>query len=288
MTSHSDDAGLDAARPLADVRVVTIALNVPGPVTVERLVRYGAAVTTVLPPSGDPLEQYCPPWFADLHRGQQVTTLDLKSEVGRARMADLLDEADLLVTSSRASALRRLSVDFATLHERHPRLCQIDIVGHPGEGADIAGHDLTYQATEGLIRPPAMPTTLVADMFGAERAVSEALVALRVRDATGAGCRREVALSDAAHDAARPVAYGMTSAGGPLDGALPAYGIYAAQDGWIALAALEPHFERRARELLDVDGTAEAYAAVFATRPVADWQVWAAEHDVPLAPIHQG
>ena len=44
-----------------------------------------------------------------------------------------------------------MKVDFATLHERHPRLCQIDIVGYPGEAAEIPGHDLTYLGYAGLL-----------------------------------------------------------------------------------------------------------------------------------------
>lgn len=276
------------SNPLADVTVVSMALNVPGPVAVARLQQLGASVTTVLPPAGDPLEEYSPQWFADLHRGQQVTTLDLKSEQGRQRLDDLLAEADLFVTSSRASALRRLGVDFEALSVRHPRLCQIDIVGHAGPDADIAGHDLTYAAREGLLRPPTMPATLVADLSGAERAVSEALVALRLRDVDGVGVRREVALADTAHDFAAPATYGLTAPGGRLGGGTPGYALYAAADGWVALAALESHFLVRACELLGVDGSAEAFAAVFATRTCAEWERWASEHDVPLARVSGG
>ncbi|MDO5627000.1 MAG: CoA transferase [Mobilicoccus sp.] len=275
----------EQAAPLADVTVVTMALNVPGPVAASRLQTLGASVTTVLPPAGDPLEQYSPAWFADLHRGQQVTTLDLKSEGGRERLDELLAAADVFLTSSRASALRRLGVDFATLHERHPRLCQVDIVGHGGADADIAGHDLTYVATEGLLRPPTMPSTLVADLSGAERAVSEALVALRVRDATGQGLRSEVALADTAHDFAAPSRYGLTAPGGILGGGTPGYAVYAAGDGWVALAALEPHFLARTVAALGVEPTHEDFARVFATRTVADWQEWASDNDIPLAPI---
>lgn len=273
------------AQPLAGVRVVTVALNVPGPVAVARLQAMGASVTTVLPPHGDPLQEYSQAWFDDLHRGQDVRTLNLKDEVDRGRLTELLDSADVFVTSSRPSALRRLGIDFATLHQAHPRLCQIDIVGHPGEQADIAGHDLTYEAVEGLVRPPSLPSTFVADLSGAERAVSETLAALLVRASTGHGCRREIALSDTAHDFAAPARYGLTAPDAFLGGGNPSYSVYEAADGWIALAALEPHFLRRTLELLDVDGSAPAYAAVFATRPTAEWEAWATEHDVPLAAV---
>jgi hypothetical protein len=36
----------------------------------------------------------------------------------------------------------------------------------------LTGHDLTYQASVGLVAPPAMPLTLLADMAGAQTTVS--------------------------------------------------------------------------------------------------------------------
>ena len=285
MTESPTPAPISEDAPLAGVRVVSVALNVPGPVAARRLQDLGAQVTTVLPPHGDPLEEYSRAWFTELHRGQEVCTLDLKAEEPRRRLDDLLAEADVLLTSSRPSALRRLGIDFATLHARHPRLVQIDVVGHPGAAADVAGHDLTYEAVEGLLRPPSLPTTFVADLSGAERAVSETLVALRLRDATGQGCRREIALSDTAHDFAAPARYGLTAPDAFLGGGNPSYSIYAAADGWVALAALEPHFLRRTLQELGVDGSAEAYAAAFATRPAAEWETWANEHDIPLVAV---
>ena len=129
---------------------------------------------------------------------------------------------------------------------RHTQVCQVDIVGHPGEGAEIAGHDLTYQAG---CRPRCadgrLPTTTVVDLAGAERAAGEACAALVERARTGRGSRREVALSDLAHAMARPVAHGLTVPGGLLGGGLPVYDVYAASRGHVALAALEPHFTAR-------------------------------------------
>lgn len=62
------------------------------------------------------------------------------------------------------------------------------------------GHDLTYQATHGTLQPPTMPTVPVADMLGAERAVSEALAALIATAKSGTGQVRRVVLEEAATD----------------------------------------------------------------------------------------
>lgn len=274
--------------PLEGVRVLSIAINLPGPAAVARLASQGATVTTVLPPSGDPMEHYAKAYFDELHEGQAVERVDLKSEDGRARLEDLLAETDVFLTSSRPSALARLGLDHATVSGRHTHVCQVDIVGHPGEGAEVAGHDLTYQAGAGLVRDGRMPATTVVDLAGAERAAAEASAALVERARTGRGSRREVALSDLAEVMARPVVHGLTVPGGLLGGGLPVYDVYAASQGHVALAALEPHFTTRLLEALEIapdDLSRERLAAVFAGRTAADWQQWADERDIPLAAV---
>lgn len=274
--------------PLTGVTVLSIAINLPGPAAVARLAGQGASVITVLPPSGDPMEQFAKPYYDELHVGQEVRRVDLKSEAGRAEVDELLCATDVFVTSSRPSALRRLGLDFASVHERHPQVCQVDIVGYPGEQAETAGHDLTYQAGTGLLGEGSMPTTLVVDLAGSERAAAEASAALVARARVGDGVRREVPLSDLAHTMSRPLAHGLTAPGALLGGGLPVYGIYDTADGQVALAALEPHFTAQlldALRLVPEDLTRERLAEVFAERTAGEWSTWAAEHDIPLTPI---
>lgn len=274
--------------PLEGVRVLSIAINLPGPAAAARLAAQGAMVTTVLPPGGDPLEHHAPRYFEALHAGQEIERIDLKDQAGRARLEGLLAEADVFVTSSRPAALVRLALDHASVSGRHTHVCQIDIVGHPGEQAELAGHDLTYQAGAGLVRDGRLPATLVVDLAGAERAAGEAAAALVQRARTGRGCRREVALSDVADTMAGPATHGLTSSGGLLGGGLPAYEVYAAGRGHVALAALEPHFTARLLTALGIapeDLTRERLAEVFAGRSAEEWQRWADERDIPLAAV---
>ncbi|KGN40135.1 CoA transferase [Knoellia aerolata] len=274
--------------PLAGVRVVSVAVNLPGPAAVARLTSLGADVTSVLPPAGDPLQEFAGAYFDELHAGQEVLRLDLKDPVGRARLEELLADADVLVTSSRPSALRRLGLDHENVRIRHTGVCQVDIVGHPGEGAEVPGHDLTYQAGAGLIPDGRMPATTVVDLAAAERAAGEAAAALVERARTGRGSRREVALSDVADALARPLAHGLTGAHGLLGGSLPVYAVYAAADGHVALAALEAHFAQRlltALEIGEEDLTGEHLARVFAARSATEWQRWARERDIPLVAV---
>lgn len=280
--------------PLHNVHVVTIAPNVPGPVAADRLAELGARVTTVLPPTGDPVQLIAPDLFDFLHRGQEVRTLDLKDEAARQEMEALLADADLLLTSHRPNALRRLGLDFSAVADRHPQLSQIDIIGHPGDHADLAGHDLTYQALNGLIAPGQMPTTLIADMATAERAVTAALAVLRVKDRDGVGAHMEVAISEAARTAAIPLNHGLTARDGPLGGGYPLYAVYPAAEGDVALAALEPQFRERTLRLLEIEAEADdlpqlaaELATKFACRSADHWEAWGQENDLPIAALRE-
>ena len=95
---------------LAGLRVVTTALNLPGPAACARLRELGATVEKVEPPAGDPMHAYHPAWYERLHDSIRVHRLDLKEEAGRTAMQALLREADLLVTAQRPSALARLGL----------------------------------------------------------------------------------------------------------------------------------------------------------------------------------
>jgi len=217
--------------PLAGLKVVSIALNLPGPAACFRLMEMGVQLAKIEPATGDPLETYCAPWYQALHAGARVHRLDLKSEAGKAQALALLAEADLLVTAQRPAALARLGLDRESLHARLPRLCQVAIVGHAAPNQHLAGHDLTYQASAGLLSPPAVPATLYADMAGAERAVSAALALIVHRSRSGEGGFSEVALADAADWLALPRKHGLTLPGGHIGGGYAGYNLYLAKRG---------------------------------------------------------
>ncbi|HSS26752.1 MAG TPA: CoA transferase, partial [Usitatibacter sp.] len=272
---------------LHGLRVVTIALNLPGPAACARLRDLGAAVAKIEPPSGDPFEQFCPAWYQRLHEGMEVGRLDLKGDIGRKAMARRLEEADLLVTAQRPAALERLGLSPEAL-ARFPKLCHVAITGHAPPDDAIAGHDLTYMAEAGLVAPPALPGTLFADMAGAERAVSTALALLLSRERGGTQRRAVSALADAAHALAGPRREGLTRPGALLGGGFAGYNLYAAKRGWVALAALEPHFAERLRQhfaLAKLD--AASLAELFAGHDAAYWHEWAREHDMPLAALDE-
>ncbi len=263
---------------LLGVRILTMAQNVPGPVAVARLVAEGATAVKVEPPAGDPLASMSASWYEDLHAGVTVQRVDLKSAAGAAAMREWLTRADVFMSSHRPSSLARLGLDAVTLRETVPALRCLNIVGdtrHP----EHAGHDLTYQARAGLVRAR-LPETLLADLVGAERAYAAAILLLR----EPAGSYREVGLFDALSALSAPIRHGLTVPGGLLGGGLPAYGVYDAREGRVAVAALEPHFRRRLYEALGlVEGS--PLAGALRARTAKEWEQWATEHDIPLVAV---
>lgn len=263
------------ARPLDDVTVVTLAVNLPGPLAAARLVELGAKVIKVEPPTGDPLAAIAPDWYASLAAGQHVLTLDLKSAAGRAELDQLLPGADLMLTSLRPSANQRLGLPASA--EKHG-LAYVEIVGSVDD-PEQAGHDLTYQAAFGTVIPPAMPTLPIADLVGAERTTSTALAMLRARE-RDLPAHARVALEDAARWAG--AALQLSGPGAVLSGVLPRYNLYRCAQGWVAVGALEPHFAARLAEQVAPD---ERLTEVFATRTADEWEAFGAEHDIPIVAV---
>jgi crotonobetainyl-CoA:carnitine CoA-transferase CaiB-like acyl-CoA transferase len=270
-------------KPLEGIRVVSIALNLPGPAAARRLVAMGAVVIKVEPPGGDPMGAYHPEWYSALSAGQEVRRIDLKGDPGRQALDATLASADVLLTSSRISALRRLGLDWEAVHHRHPGLSQVAITGYPGEQSDRTGHDLTYIAAEGLVAPPELPRTLMADLAGAERAVSATLALLLARERGGGPGFAEVALAEVARDLAEPLRVGVTKPGALLGGGFPGYALYRASDGWIAVAALEAHFLGALEQ--EVGVTADEMAAAFAQHPMRHWERRGIELDIPMVAV---
>ena len=239
-------------QPLKGVRVLSLSLNLPGPAALMRCQQMGASCVKLEPPapegsapgaSGDPMGLYNRAAFDVLHRGVRLLVADLKTEKGQKALQRELAKADILLTSFRPSALKKLGLEWKVLHKRYPTLSQVAIVGAPGSRAEEPGHDLTYLAENDLLSGLELPATLYADMGGSLMA-SEAVLQAVLMQKRGKSCYLEVALSSAAAYLALPRNWGLTQAGAAVGGGHAGYRVYACQDGRVALAALEPHFAR--------------------------------------------
>ena len=237
---------------LKGVRVLSLSLNLPGPAALMRCQQMGASCVKLEPPapagsapgaSGDPMGLYNRIAFDVLHRGVRLVVADLKTEKGQKALQRELAKADILLTSFRPSALKKLGLEWKVLHKRYPTLSQVAIVGAPGSRAEEPGHDLTYLAENDLLSGLELPATLYADMGGSLMA-SEAVLQAVLMQKRGKSCYLEVALSSAAAYLALPRNWGLTQAGAAVGGGHAGYRVYACKDGRVAIAALEPHFAR--------------------------------------------
>jgi crotonobetainyl-CoA:carnitine CoA-transferase CaiB-like acyl-CoA transferase len=242
---------MDQARDvLKGVRILSLALNLPGPAALMRCRPLGATCVKLEPPSGDPMGHYNKAAYAQLHESVKVMAADLKTEAGQEVLHRQLAKTDVLMTSFRPSALEKLGLGWRTLHSAYPSLCHVAIVGAPGDRAEEPGHDLTYLADNGLVPGLELPATLYADMSGSLMASEAVLKAALIQGeryaASGEthprGVFIEVALSDAAAYLALPRRWGLTQPSGSVGGAHAGYRVYACKDGRVAVAALEPHF----------------------------------------------
>ena len=297
------------SKPLTGVRLLSLALNLPGPAALMRCQAMGASCYKMEPPapqgsdSGDPMRQYCPSAYTALHAGVNVSVADLKTTAGQQALHQLLADTDVLLTSFRPAALHKLGLGWAALQAQYPRLSQVAIVGAPGARANEAGHDLTYLAEQGLITGLELPATLYADMGGSllvSEAILQAVLVQRLRlDAPG--CYQEVALSDAAGYLALPRTWGLTQPGprAAVGGAHAGYRVYPCADGRVAVAALEPHFAVALCRVVGLPmeqmASAEAVTALmfspaahtaiatfFARQRCQQLNALAAQHDLPL------
>jgi len=287
-------------QPLEGVRILSLALNLPGPAALMRCRRMGATCVKLEPPSGDPMGLYNKPAYAQLHEGVTVQAADLKTEAGQKVLHRELHKTDVLLTSFRPSALNKLGLGWKELHTRYPSLSQVAIVGAPGARAEEPGHDLTYLADNGLVPGMDLPATLYADMSGSLMASEAVLQAALMQSERYAGTGEphprgrfvEVALSDAAAYLALPRQWGLTQPSGSVGGAHAGYRVYACKDGRVAVAALEPHFAAALcaaagapapdMRAMFAPSTHQAIAAFLLTRTREQLDRLAAEKDIPL------
>lgn len=279
-------------QPLKGVRILSLALNLPGPAALMRCRQMGATCLKLEPPAGDPMGQYNEQAYAQLHAGVKLLSGDLKTEAGQKLLHRELAKTDLLLTSFRPSALVKLGLTWKALHKRHPHLSQIAIVGAPGERAEEPGHDLTYLAENDLVTGLDLPATLYADMGGSLMTSEAVLQAVMHQRSKGKGVYLEVALSTAAGYLALPRTWGLTQAGAAVGGGHAGYRVYSCKDGRVALAALEPHFsaslcavagiEVASMKAMFAAATHQAIAAFLLTQTRKQLDKLAVAKDIPL------
>jgi formyl-CoA transferase len=201
-------------KPLEGLLVVAVEQAVAAPFCTARLADAGARVIKIERPEGDFARGYddaangLSSYFVWLNRGKESLVLDLAAADDRARLRDLLGEADILVQNLKRGALARLGFDIAALRREHPRLicCSITGYGDDGPFADRKAYDALIQAETGLVsitggpEAPARVGFSVVDISTGATAHAAILEALIARQRTGQGADIRVSLFDVMAD----------------------------------------------------------------------------------------
>lgn len=121
---------------LDGLRVIDLSTGLAGAAATLMLAESGADVVKVEPPDGDAMRGSAA--FATFNRSKRSVVLDLSEADARARLDDLLADADVVVHSFHRAAAVPFGLDTATLSDRHPWLISCAITGWPADHADAA------------------------------------------------------------------------------------------------------------------------------------------------------
>ncbi len=148
-----------SAPPLAGLRVLDYGQYVAAPFATMLLSDLGADVVKVEPPRGDEWRRYDPfrpgesRYFYALNRGKRSIALDLKTEDGRARSAELIAAADAVVHNCLPGRAREFGLDDESVRAVNPRcvVVRVSAFGSDGPDSDRPAYDLIGQALSGLL-----------------------------------------------------------------------------------------------------------------------------------------
>ena len=261
-------------RPLDGIRVIDYSHFLAGPYISRCLAALGAEVIKVeRPTAGDAGRAH--PYFKDgqsgyflqQNMGKEGLCVNLKDRRGLELMHRLVKTADVFVENYRPGALDKLGLGYEALSQLNPGLvyCSVSAYGHTGPDSARPGFGLIAEAKSGAMamvgvpgEPPPLFRIPIADMYAGIHGVAAICAALHGRHASGRGQHIDMALYDcmvSIHDYAVQC---YTLSGGkemPVQTGhdLPnstVYGVFAARDGYLVIAAQVDDAWRRLARLI--------------------------------------
>ena len=243
---------------LHGVRVLDLSRVLAGPYCTMVLGDLGAEVIKVEPPEGDETRAWGPPFAAGesayylcINRNKRGMVVNLKTDEGHGLLRELALKSDVLIENFRPGTLARYGLDYDMLRSDHPRLvyCSISGFGQTGPLRDRPGYDFMIQAMGGVMSvtgdPEGEPMKVgvaAADLFAGQNAIIAILAALGARERTGEGQYIDIALFDSQLGWLANVASSFLISrdlpkryGNAHPNIVP-YQVFAASDGWFALA----------------------------------------------------
>ncbi len=261
-------------RPLEGLTVVDYSHFLAGPYVSRCLAAMGADVIKVeRPTAGDAGRAHAyfkdgqSGYFLQQNMGKRGLCVDLKDRRGLELVHRLVATADVFVENYRPGALEKLGLGYAELAQLNPGLvyCSVSAYGHSGPDAARPGFGLIAEAKSGAMamvgvpgEPPPLFRIPIADMYAGIHGVAGICAALVGRGVTGRGRHVDIALYDcmvSIHDYAvqcytlsdgreQPMQTGHDLPQSTL------YGVFAARDGNLVIAAQVDDAWRRLAQLI--------------------------------------
>jgi len=270
--------------PLAGLKVVELARILAGPWAGQTLSDLGAEVIKVEAPQGDDTRAWGPPfvtrdddisasYFHSTNRGKASVTADFKTPEGRAKVRELVADADILIENFKVGGLAKYGLDYASLAELNPRLiyCSITGFGQTGPYARRAGYDFIIQGMSGLMSvtgeadgEPQKSGIAITDIFTGVYGVVGILAALHQRLETGRGQHIDMSLLDTAVAVTSNQAMNYLTTGvaptrmGNAHPNLTPYQVFDTSDGHIIIATGNDGQYQRLCHVLELDDMATA------------------------------
>jgi crotonobetainyl-CoA:carnitine CoA-transferase CaiB-like acyl-CoA transferase len=156
MTIGGNDEG-HLTGSFAGLRVLDFSTTIAGPHCTRMLADLGAEVIKIETAEGEtmrtrpPLRSDCSTTFGQLNVGKKSLVLDLKSPRGIEVVRRMVAGADVLVENFRPGVMRRLKLDYASLHALNPKLiyCSISGYGQTGPSAELPAYAPVIHAASG-------------------------------------------------------------------------------------------------------------------------------------------
>src|SRR3954462_3335624 len=154
-TNGNGEGGLTGT--FAGLRVLDFSTTIAGPHCTRMLADVGAEVIKIETAEGEtmrtrpPVRNHCSTTFGQLNVGKHSFVLDLKSDQGVEAVRRLVAGADVLVENFRPGVMRRLKLDYASLHALNPKLiyCSLAGSGRTAPSADLPAYAPVIHAASG-------------------------------------------------------------------------------------------------------------------------------------------
>ena len=204
---------MSRSAPLEGLKVLDMSRVLAGPFAGRMLSDLGAEVVKVEPPDRDVTRLWgrkignISGYYNQQNAGKRNISVDLRKPEGTALLIELAGHADILIENFRPGVMKRLGLDWQTLHEVHPGLIMLSISGFGQDGPESgrAAYAPIIHAETGAIHRQAQragshPVEMCmsfADTNAGLHGLVGILAALHMRGRTGLGQHIDIAMIDA-------------------------------------------------------------------------------------------